>query len=569
MPTERKMKKRKLKYLVFVFVLMMISLLYVFGLKPIKSVFFDEYYLADEPVLAIFYKNGKVSAVENGNVLHYKAVLKNTGIWSKGSFEEAMKDHDLLITVETWLKGWSGNKNVLQEISGGHFDENIRKLGEKIAASKHKIYIRWAPDMEVPAMEYPWQFQSSAYYCSTFNYFARKIKQYAPKAFIVWGPSGYPGDTEYWPGNKEVDLASITLGSRSEYNLNVYPRDKTIPAMLKHKLHRLRFIDKPVLIIKGSELPAFNFQQQWLKDQKNYMETFKSTVYSIDNYTDTGETKPFRKHLKIGVFDPNRKLVAQNFIQVEHIFTDWGEIQRGDFEKKFLEVINRRHEPIVTMEPWREINGTEDRRVLTKILAGKYDAEIRKLFRIISIAKSTVYLRWMHEMEIPIYRYSWQSQDPVMYINTFRYFMQFEGGPGKNVRKIWGPAGDRGSIDFWPGDDVVDYISIAIYGLPDKNITDPAKQETFRAAFERKFRRMRFSDKPLFITEFGVKGPEEFQDKWLKGAAETIKHYPQVFGICYFNLQDNPKAWGSIKAPDWSITSNSMRRFADALKKEL
>ena len=172
----------------------------------------------------------------------------------------------------------------------------------------------------------------------------------------------------------------------------------------------------------------------------------------------------------------------------------------------------------------------------------------------------------MHEMEIPIHRYPWQSQDPVNYINTFRYFMKFEGGPGSNVKKIWGPAGDRGSIDFWPGDDVVDFISIAIYGLPDKNITDPEQQESFRTIFERKYHRMRFADKPLFITEFGVKGPENFQDKWLSDAAKIINAYPQIFGVCYFNLYDNPKAWGHIKAPDWSITPASMQRFYSLLK---
>jgi beta-mannanase len=73
-------------------------------------------------------------------------------------------------------------------------------------------------------------------------------------------------------------------------------------------------------------------------------------------------------------------------------------------------------------------------------------------------------------------------------------------------------------------------------------------------------------DKPLFITEFGVKGPESFQDQWLANAAKTINANPHIFGVCYFNLYDNPKAWGSIKAPDWSMTPKSMAKFCSQLK---
>jgi beta-mannanase len=171
-------------------------------------------------------------------------------------------------------------------------------------------------------------------------------------------------------------------------------------------------------------------------------------------------------------------------------------------------------------------------------------------------------------MEIPIARYPWQSQDPVEYIKSFRYFMTFKDSLPESLKRVWGPAGDRGSIEWWPGNDVVDLMSIAIYGLPDKNITNPKKQESFSSIFNRKIWRLRFIDKPLFITEFGVKGPEEFQTKWLEDAAIIIRDNPQIIGVNYFNMTDTPKAWGKIKPPDWSISKKTFHHFLDALKKE-
>jgi beta-mannanase len=532
-----------------------------------KDYLFNTYYQTNEQVAGIFDRNNLSKTLPLRPIICYTAVFNNTALWSsRGNLETALTNHDVLITVETWLKGVYYNNNVLKEVINGRFDTQIKELAVLAAKSHHQVFIRWNPDMEVPAYVYPWQFSSPGDYINSFHYFSKKIKMYAPGVQIIWGPSGYPGDTEYWPGDKAVDYVSITLGSKSELSTNCYPQDHSIADMLKHKLHRLRFIDKPILIMSG-DIGKTRLQDSLLNDQKSYYNQHLNTIYSKNNYTDSAQNKLVRSRLKIGVFDPNKRLINQQSISVEHLFTDWGEVERGDFEKKFWEVINRHHEVIVTMEPWRDISGKPDTALLKNILKGRYDQHIKKLFSIISSTKAIVYLRWMHEMEIPIHRYAWQSQDPVTYIDAFRYFMQFNGGPGKNVKKVWGPAGDRGSADFWPGSDVVDFVSIAIYGLPDKNITDPEKQEAFSTIFNRKYFRMRFLDKPLFITEFGVKGPESFQNKWLADAAKTINANPHIFGICYFNLYDNPKAWGNIKAPDWSITPNSMVKFSSLLKK--
>jgi beta-mannanase len=539
----------------------------LFGIKLLfKSYLSNIYYQTNEQVVGIFDRSNLGRALPASPIICYRAVFQNTALWSsRGGLETALANQDVLITVETWLKGIDYKNNVLKEVIAGRFDAQIKELAALVTKSRHRVFIRWNPDMEVPTDVYPWQFKSPEDYINSFHYFSKKIKIYAPGVQIIWGPSGYPGDTEYWPGNKTVDYVSITLGSKSELNTDFYPQDHSISDVLKHKLHRLRFIDKPILIMSGDNGKT-QLKAGWLNAEKSYYNQYLNTIYGKNNYTDSANNKPVRNGLKIGVFDPNKRLINQQSISVEHLFTDWGEVERGDFEKKFWEVINRRHEVIVTMEPWRDTSGKSDTAVLKNILKGKYNQQIKKLFSIISSTKTMVYLRWMHEMEIPIHRYAWQSQDPVTYITAFRYFMQFDGGPGKNVKKVWGPAGDRGSVDFWPGSDVVDFISIAIYGLPDKNITDPEKQEAFSKIFNRKYFRMRFLDKPLFITEFGVKGPESFQNKWLTDAAKTINTNPHIFGICYFNLYDNPKAWGNIKAPDWSITANSMAKFSSLLK---
>jgi beta-mannanase len=76
---------------------------------------------------------------------------------------------------------------------------------------------------------------------------------------------------------------------------------------------------------------------------------------------------------------------------------------------------------------------------------------------------------------------------------------------------------------------------------------------------------IRFINKPIFITEFGVKGPEEYKATWLEDAARILNKNPQVVGVNYFNMSDTPGAWGEIKEPDWSITSETLHRFLEVL----
>ena len=478
---------------------------------------------------------------------------------------ELPTDLPTLITVQMAVS--PGQDNVLDEILGGRFDESIKTFCEAITQRKSEIYLRWNPEMEVPVRLYSWQYQSPILYIDAFRYFANRCKTVSPEIRLVWGTAGYPGADEYWPGEEEVDLISITLDGKSEQLATAYPRIANPVMAIKRKIHRMRFMDKPLLILasrKDNDDPSLSKTIEEaiaeIKKEEHTMYANLTKKPPVLNAVTKETSKP-----EIGVYDPKQFLVKAKSVQAEHLFIDLGNIQDGSFAKEFKAVVARNHDVIITMEPWKDRKMRKDTNVLLNTITGVYDDEFKAVYQVISATTQTVYLRFAHEMEIPIRRYAWQSQDPVLYSKAFRYFMNFDGKRAKNIRRVWGPAGDRGSLEWWPGDDVVDYISVAIYGLPDKNITDPALQESFQTIYSRKQYRMRLVNKPIFVTEFGVKGPEDFQKKWLEEAATVLNAHPEVVGVCYFNLADNPKVWGKIPAPDWSISKSTFDHFVRIL----
>ncbi|OJV17491.1 MAG: hypothetical protein BGO21_13585 [Dyadobacter sp. 50-39] len=466
-------------------------------------------------------------------------------------------DQDLLLTVA------AGQEGALTLVTDGDFDDVLHSLCRALPETK-RIYLRWDPDMEVPVQRHSWQYQSPVDYIKAFRHVARTCKKAKPSLEIMWSPAGYPGTEEYWPGDDVVDAIGVSVNGQSERSATAYPAGPDAETALRRKLIRTRFMNKPVWVLASGSDSLVNALQVDLKAATRQIR--KDSAWLFQTYSiKQPQGRPANALPILGVYDPKLALTGSKAVQVEHLFVDLENIQKGIFAKDFEAIVRRGHQAIVSVEPWRDLKARNDSLGLENTAQGVYDEEFKSLFNTISKTRLPVYVRFAHEMEIPIHRYSWQSRDPVPYIKAFRHFMGLSKGI-ENVKKVWGPAGDRGSMEWYPGGDVVDFISVAIYGLPDKNITDPTKQESFETIFDRKVWRMRFASKPIFVTEFGVKGPEDFQTQWLEKAAAVLAVHKEVVGASYFNLADNPAVWGNIPAPNWGISQSTFNRFVKALQ---
>lgn len=525
--------------------------------------------VANAPVLALFDRSNNTVKTNLDNTKHIIVRLTAGTKNITGHLEKLWAPGPVLLTVETW-PGKMQQENILAVTGKGSMDEQVKELSVFLGKQNQPVMLRFDPDMEVFVDVFPWQKQSPDAYAAAFNHFAAIIKKDAPAVKMVWAPAGYPGAEEYWPGEKWVDMISLTLKGSSEGKATHYPEDKTLQQLIFRKLHRMRFFDKPVILVGSEKMTKKDFEPGAFNGAVNYIQQNSAVEYIDINAADkpvAAATLRKDSTLLVGAFDPSHSLVDSVPLNTEHLFVNIMELKSGEFKKKFDRIVQRNRNIIVTMEPWKDEQLKKDPVLMDNILKGDYNGLFEQLYNVIGHTDKTIYLRWLHEMEIPITRYPWQSQDPIQYIKAYRYFVQYiKNKQPQHIYFVWGPAGDRGSMEFWPGSDVVDYTSIAIYGLPDKNITDHNRQESFNTIFQRKYRRIWFAHKPLFITEFGVKGPADFKQQWLYGAAATIESNKTITGISYFSDTDNPKAWGDdIEAPDWSVTPSLFNGFLKQL----
>lgn len=190
--------------------------------------------------------------------------------------EKLSKSKNLLLTLEIWPEK---NKNVLAEIIEGTYDAKIKQLA-LLAGRRDDILLRFLPEMEIPVQDFPWQYQSPEQYIKAFNHFARQLKEFAPAIKMLWSPAGYPGDSEFWPGPDNVDAICITVGSKSEMKSKAHPVDSNLTAgLLANKIHRMRFMNKPILILSAGRKADRQDLSSMLKKVAHQADSFKNTVY--------------------------------------------------------------------------------------------------------------------------------------------------------------------------------------------------------------------------------------------------------------------------------------------------
>jgi beta-mannanase len=171
-----------------------------------------------------------------------------------------------------------------------------------------------------------------------------------------------------------------------------------------------------------------------------------------------------------------------------------------------------------------------------------------------------VLVRWGHEMELANL-YPWGAQDPAKYQQAFRRVVAiFREEGATNVRFVWSPAGNSNALDYYPGDDVVDYVGVTVledagwdagFGLP---------QQSFEDIFGERYQLLAPLGKPMIVSEIAVSGTPEYQTSWLTAAAQALSNYPDLVAVVYFD-DVNPQLNGLLSEPDWRISGDALNAF--------
>jgi beta-mannanase len=264
-------------------------------------------------------------------------------------------------------------------------------------------------------------------------------------------------------------------------------------------------------------------------------------------------------HPKLGAYDPHHLLKDERGISIEHTFIYWQEFDSGQFKTFASSAMQRGRQLMVTVEPWTRAANWKDGResLLSDVLQGAFDNEIKSICHAIGAAAGPVMVSWGHEMDEQEGRYPWANQEPEKYKSAYRYFVDQCRPHAPNARFGWTPKGEETMGVYYPGDTYVDFIGLTLFDVQDWN-----REHRDRRSFEEKFGALHAHvvgyGKPIVLAEFGVKGDDEYRETWLSCAQERLAKFERVEALVYFNDRETwrwPKPYGH---PDWRIKSSDI-----------
>ncbi len=179
---------------------------------------------------------------------------------------------------------------------------------------------------------------------------------------------------------------------------------------------------------------------------------------------------------------------------------------------------------------------------LDAVAAGEYDKNIDRLGVWIKSSGRPVFLRIGYEFDIPLNRY-----EPVAYVQAWRHIVDRLRHNGvDNVAYVWHSyAGlpPHPWIDWYPGDDYVDWVAVSFFGQPNIYMTKLAE---FALAHQKPFMIAESTPKGL-----GTKYGQASWDHWFRGFFQFISD-KNVKAVCYINWD-----WETIpdfKGQGWGDT---------------
>jgi endoglucanase len=131
---------------------------------------------------------------------------------------------------------------------------------------------------------------------------------------------------------------------------------------------------------------------------------------------------------------------------------------------------------------------------------------------------------------------------------------------------VWSPAGNDNAIDFYPGDDVVDYVGVTVLGDEGWDAQFGLPRQSFEQILQPRYDQLQELGKPVIVAEAGVSGTPQWQHDWLEAASESLDAFPLVRGVVYFDAQ-NPAVNQFATRPDWRLTADSFGVFAESAQR--
>ena len=297
-----------------------------------------------------------------------------------------------------------------------------------------------------------------------------------------------------------------------------------------------------------------------------YLSVLLSAAVAIGVQTATAARTPDVSPLLIkgdthgfGAYDPYGDFSGDKSANVEHLFLPWEDVDLTSLSDAEIYAKERGRSILITIEPW---SWSKDWRVSpdklrSRIMSGRYDANMSSICQIAGLMEVPVTIRWAHEMEDKTGRFTWANWKPADYVAAYRKMVDVCRVEAPSASFMWSPKGEEGLEAYYPGDEYVDVVGLSIFGLQKWDQDKFGKDRTFAEVLQPAYDRVTRFNKPIVVAELGAVGSIAYVASWNADSRDApLTQFPAVTSVIYFNQKEVapwPEGYG---LPDWRVTKN-------------
>lgn len=246
------------------------------------------------------------------------------------------------------------------------------------------------------------------------------------------------------------------------------------------------------------------------------------------------------------------------------VWSAWGNPDTKAFPAAMVKAIKQRNAvPLVFWEPVKTQGVCTDFSRFKKIKSGKYDKYIKNWARAAKKSKTTILLRFAHEINGRYF--PWTIGSCGNTVNDYKaawkrvHNLVRNKIGAKNVKFLWTVAKKKASggnpyKKYYPGNSYVQYVGFSSF-----NWGALGQWSTMANSVGNVMKWLKaFTKKPVIIAELATNkdggptgNPDVDKPKWIvDGYKATYKKFPQIKAIVYLN-----EDLRSVGHPDWSLDS--------------
>jgi len=260
-------------------------------------------------------------------------------------------------------------------------------------------------------------------------------------------------------------------------------------------------------------------------------------------------------------------------VNIISMYEAWAPGKASDLPQEQLDSITAKGSiPMITWEPWIDAFPAnaqwpqlkKGKKGMAAIAAGVFDDYIRGYALKVKAFNHPIFIRFAQEPGNPAYPWSAAGDNTAPeYKQAWRHIVKiFADEAAANVTWVWNPWQPGNMMDYYPGDDYVDWTGLTClnYG----HASGDGQWHSFEDIYQPYRQQVLSIGKPVMLAEFGSTHYGGAAADWLAQAVDTIgKAYTEIRSIVFFNSNQD-KNWITQWRPapdtvniDWTIAEPS------------